>query len=629
MKATTRPRQLPDLNTLLNSGWLQHQQGKLIEAKAIYEKVLATHPAHSEALHLLGIIALDSSNPSLAIDLVTRSIESNPDNAAAYSSLGKALKAINQPDEAIVCYNTAISLRPKFAEVYYNKANLLQFLNRLDEAILSYDLAIKYHPKNAGAYCNKGQALYKLGRLHDAIESYDSAIALKNDHSGAYLGRGLAQQELRDFEKAVKNYDKAIEINSSLPEAYFNRAIALQNLKRFEAAIESYDRSIDLNADFVQAYLNRGVLHKEMGDLDKAISSYKHALKIQGNYADAYANLGMALKDLGSFVEANINLDKAIELDKGHAEAITAKSLALLLEGNYDEGWPLFEWRWKKVKLTNSIPPSCPLWLGEDSLLDKTILLRSEQGLGDTIQFCRYAKLVKSLGAKVVLEAPKALLELLTQLDYVDQVIEQGGKVPHVDYYCPLLSLPLAFKTNIESIPTPFKYLASHPQKLAQWSETLGSKTKLRVGLVWSGNKQHGNDRNRSISLAKIIQYLPEDIEFISLQKEVREEDKATLSLSSIQNFDVKILDFLDTAALCDLMDIVVSVDTSVAHLAASLGKPTWVLLPYVPDWRWLRNTDASPWYDSVKLYRQNEKRSWEDVFDRVRSDLLHFNGSF
>jgi ADP-heptose:LPS heptosyltransferase len=226
------------------------------------------------------------------------------------------------------------------------------------------------------------------------------------------------------------------------------------------------------------------------------------------------------------------------------------------------------------------------------------------------------------------LEAPKALLELLRQLDYVDQVIEQGSKVPPVDYYCPLLSLPHAFKTTIESIPAPFKYLSSHAHKLAQWSETLGSKKKLRVGLVWSGNKQHGNDRNRSISLAKIIQYLPENIEFISLQKEVREEDKATLSLSSIQNFDVKLLDFLDTAALCDLMDIVVSVDTSVAHLAASLGKPTWVLLPYVPDWRWLRDTDASPWYDSVKLYRQNERSSWDDVFDRVRSDLLHFNGS-
>jgi tetratricopeptide (TPR) repeat protein len=628
MKATTRPRQLPDLNSLFNSGWLQHQQGKLPEAQAIYEEVLSKQPTHSEALHLLGIIALDSSNPTLAIDLIAKSIESLPDNAAAYASLGKALKAIDQPDEAINCYNTAISLRPNFAEVYYNKANLLQFLNRLDEAVISYDLAIEHHPQNAGAYCNKGQALFKLGRLQDAIDSYDSAISLKNDHSDAYLGRGLAQLGLRNFEKAVKDYDKSIEINSSLPEAYFNRAIALQNLKRFEAAIESYDRSIDLKIDFAQAYLNRGVLEKEMGDLDKAIISYKHALKIQGNYADAYANLGMALKELGHFVEASINLDKAIELNKGHAEAITAKSLALLLEGNYEEGWPLFEWRWKKVKLTNSIPPSCPLWLGEDSLLDKTILLRSEQGLGDTIQFCRYAKLVKSLGAKVILEAPKALLELLRQLDYVDQVIEQGSKVPHIDYYCPLLSLPLAFKTNIASIPTPFKYLDSHPQKLAQWSETLGSKKKLRVGLVWSGNKQHGNDRNRSISLAKIIQYLPENIEFICLQKEVREEDKATLSLSSIQNFDVKLLDFLDTAALCDLMDIVVSVDTSVAHLAASLGKPTWVLLPYVPDWRWLRNTDASPWYDSVKLYRQNERRSWDDVFDRVRSDLLHFNGS-
>ena len=623
MNATNNRPNFTDSDRLFNLAWAEHQQGRLSEAKAIYEQVLLKKPFHSESLHLLGIIALEQGNPTSAIDLITKSIESEPGQAAAYASLGKAMHAINCPNDAINCYNLAIGLRPEFAEVHYNKANLLQTLNHLDDAVASYDLAIAHQPQNASAFYNRGQALHKLGRLQDAVQSYDAAIAIKNDHAEAFSGRGLVLLELQFSEKAVNDFNKAVELNSNNHEFYFNRAIALQQFKKNEAALESYDKSIELNADYAPAYLNRGVLLKERGDLYGAISSYKLAIAIDNNYVDAYANLGMALKEIGQFQEAHTNLDRAIKLNKNHAEAITAKSLTLLLEGNFKEGWQLFEWRWKKVKLANTLTFPCPLWLGDANLQNKTILLRSEQGLGDTIQFCRFAKLVKFLGAKVILEAPKALLSLLEQLEYVDELIEQGRAIPFVDYYCPLLSLPLALNTTIDSIPSPGKYLSSDPEKLATWSERLGPQNKLRVGLVWSGNKQHGNDKNRSISLAQLIGHLPTSIEFISLQKEVREEDQKTLSRSNIKSFSEHLNDFTDTAALCDLMDLVVSVDTSVAHLAGALGKPTWILLPHVPDWRWLLNTNLSPWYSAAKLHRQTSLDDWDSLLGEVALDLL------
>jgi tetratricopeptide (TPR) repeat protein len=523
MKVITRPRQLPDLNTLFNSGWLQHQKGKLPEAKAIYEKVLAKHPAHSKALHLLGIIALDSSNPSLAIDLITRSIESHPDNAAAYASLGKALNAISQPDEAINCYNTAISLRPNFAEVYYNKANLLQFLNRLDEAVISYDLAIEHHPQNAGAYYNKGHALFKLGRLQDAIDSYDSAISLKNDHSDAYLGRGLALFGLNQIDDAIDSYNSAINLNPKCAEAFWN------------------------------------------------------------------------------------------------------KSIALLITGNYLEGWQNYEWRWKlkdfKSQKRNFTQPT---WLGKECLRNQTILLYAEQGLGDIIQFSRFTQKIKEMGAIVLLESPKELINLFKTLKGVDQLIKFGTPLPAFDYQCPLMSLPLALNLTIDNIPFSEGYLSSDYQILNKWNLLLGPKVKPRLGIAWSGNKDHKNDRARSLKLSEIISYLPQEFECISLQKEIREYDNIIFEQSDIKQYSEYLENFSDTASLCELMDVIISVDTSVAHLAGALGKRTCVLLPFQGDWRWLFDCQKidSPWYKSLKLYRQDQKKEWPTVLTVLKHDL-------
>jgi len=329
-------------------------------------------------------------------------------------------------------------------------------------------------------------------------------------------------------------------------------------------------------------------------------------------------------RDLKQFDAAVTSFDKAIDLKPDFAEAYWNKSLTLLLTGDFDQGWRLYEWRWEREFPTSPIRNfQQPLWLGNETLAGKTILLHAEQGLGDTIQFSRYASLVADLGAHVIMEVAKPLLGLFAGLAGVSRLIAKGSPLPVFDYHCPLLSLPLAFKTELGSIPFPQQYLHVDASRLEQWSQTLGEKTRPRVGLVWSGSTTLINDHNRSIPLSLLIPQLPPDYQYVSLQKEVRDNDRPILQASTdILHFGDELSDFSDTAALCELMDVVISVDTSVAHLSGALGRPTWVLLPFVPEWRWLLDRDDSPWYASMKLYRQNTAGDWDSVFARVRADL-------
>ena len=323
--------------------------------------------------------------------------------------------------------------------------------------------------------------------------------------------------------------------------------------------------------------------------------------------------------------EAVANYDKAIAIKPDFSDAYWNKSIALLLCGEFKTGWELYEWRWKNEsndKFTSKSTFTQPLWLGVEPLKGKTILLHSEQGLGDTIQFCRYANLVKALGARVLMEVPKSLLSLLQDLEGIDELIEKGKLLPPFDYYCPLMSLPLAFKTELNTIPSLTPYFKNDSNKVAKWRGRLGEKTTPRIGLVWSGSVGHVNDHNRSLSLDALTQHLPNHFEYVCLQNEIRDSDKEALKKSSIRYFGAEINDFKESAALCEVMDLVISVDTSVAHLSGALGKPTWVLLPHTPDWRWLLDRDDSPWYGSVKLYRQSKDTKWEPVLQRLVKNL-------
>jgi tetratricopeptide (TPR) repeat protein len=571
------------LSTLINLSIVLIKLNKFENAEKLIHKSLLHYPKNKELL--MGLV-----------EIYSILIKYNPEYAEAHTNLGNSYKDLNMYDEALASYNHAINLNPNLAQAYSNRGSLQQDLKKYQEAVEDYEKAIEINPDFPDAYSCLGIALIELKRFDEALASFEQAIEINPNYANAYLNRGIALNELKQFDEALANYNRAIEINPSFAEAYSNRGNTLKELNRLDDALASYNQAIEIKPDFAEAYLNRGLLSEWLLHYRDAILDYDRAIAVQPNYLNAYFN----------------------------------KALCLLRIGDFKSGLNLYEWRWKVGELElRNLSFTQPLWLGDENIQNKTILLHAEQGLGDTIQFCRYAKLVKELGARVLLEVPKSLLDLLNGLEGVDQLIEIGKPLPDSDYHCPLMSLPLAFKTELASIPNRTPYLAAANNKHEKWAQKLGVKPKLLVGLVWSGNNMNSNDHNRSLTLKQLLPYLSDLCGYVSLQKEVREIDKQVLNGSNIKQFGDELNDFSDTAALCELMDLVISVDTSVAHLAGAIGKTTWVLLPHVPDWRWLLDREDSPWYPSIKIYRQTSPGDWDSVIQRVRQDLIEYSNNF
>lgn len=430
----------------------------------------------------------------------------------------------------------------------------------------------------------------------------------------------------QDFQRAIQFYDRAIALNPSHAEAYYKRGNALKNLGRLDAAAESYDQAIERKADYAYAYCNRGVVQQALGLTAAALSSYDQAIALDAADAMAHYNRALLMQDCSRWEEAMASYDRAIAIDPGFSDAQYNRSLTSLYLADFDEGWKGYEWRWKHAQRLSIGKPRNfrqPLWLGEEPIAGKRLLLYGEGGLGDTLQFCRYAAPCAALGASVILEVQPALLELLAPVEGVSQVIAAGSALPPFDYQCPLMSLPLAFKTTLGSIPAPTRYVRSDQAKVAQWRTRLGEPNRPRIGLVWSGNPNNAIDQRRSIRLADWVAHLPPQFQYFCLQKDIRETDRSALDSSPlITSFDDDSLDFANTAALCECMDLVISVDTSIAHLSGALGRRTWILLPFAPDWRWMRDRTDCPWYSTVELYRQSAAGDWNDVFTRVAADL-------
>ena len=546
----------------------------------------------------------------------------------AYLQQGLTLHNAGQLDQARVIYQDVLKVDAKNFDALQLSGNLAFQTQNFDAALKLLTEALTIDNTNASVYNNLGNVLKALMRLEEALVSYDKAIELRHDYAQAYSNRGNALKELNRLKEALVSYNTAIKFKPDYAEAYSNRGLVLKELKYLDESLVSFEKAIDLKPGYAEAYSNCGNVLFSINHLEEALSNYDKAIELKPDYAEPHSNRGLVLQSLNRIEEALLSFDKAIQLKQDYAEAFFNKSLALLVMGDFHNGFNGYEWRWKSESIKKNAGERLftqPLWLGNESIANKTILLWSEQGLGDSIQFCRYAKLVKSLGARVLLEVPQTLIDLMDSLEGVDILIGQGATLPEFEYQCPLMSLPLAFKTEPNSIPSLNPYLKSNAEKRELWGRRLGEKSKPRIGLVWSGSAGHKNDLSRSLRLAQLLEYLPPNFEYVSLQKEVREEDKSALTNSTIKNYGEQLIDFTDTAALCDLMDLFISVDTSVAHLAGALGKKTWILLPFSPDWRWLLDRDDSPWYESITLYRQGQDREYGTVLLRVGNDLLKY----
>ena len=472
---------------------------------------------------------------------------------------------------------------------------------------------------------DSGLAHHQAGRLQEAEHAYRQVLQVDPKNPDALHLLGVIASQVGKNEIAVDLIDKALAINPNFAEALSNRGNALQELKRYEDALASYDKALSIKPEIAEVLSNRGNVLKTLKRYDDALASYDKAISIRPDYAEALYNRGLALHELNRLDEAVASYDRAIAVKPDYADANWHKSLALLSSGDFRRGWRLYEWRWERLetkKYRRNFPQ--PLWLGKESLAGKTILLHSEQGFGDTIQYSRYARLVAGLGARVTMELPIQLMDLFKDLTGVSEWVAKGSPLPAFDYHCPLLSLPLAFDTDLATIPSFRRYLDVDAEHLAKWRARLGEQTRQRIGLVWSGSAEHKNDNDRSMALADLLPYLPPQYQYVSLQKEVRDEDKPVLAArSDILHFGDELKDFTDTAALCEQMHLIISVDTSVAHLAGALGKPVWILLAFRPDSRWLMERTDSPWYPSARLFRKEKIGAWDGVLERVKTELM------
>ena len=658
-----------EVSELISEGFDHQQLGRFEPARRAYEQAIELEPNCFDALHLLGVLyaqfrdfdraihffrsalTVEPSNPfvlfnranaygnlgmhDLALADLDFALALQPDNAEGLLTKGSSLKALGRNEDALACLDHLIKICPEFAKAHNNRGVVLKSLKRTTEALSSYAEAIALEPKYVDAFNNLGILLMDLGHSQQGVDSFDLAIALDPQNAEALNNRGNALNDLKRFEEALLSFDLAIAIKPDYAEAYSNRGNSLKWLMRLEESMASYDTAISLNDKLAEAYNGRGVLLQECGKLEEALECVEKAIALGENYADAVGNRANVLSEMRRFDQAFEGYESVIKDSPTNLRARWNRGLLCLLLGNYKAGWPLYENRWEKELCGIKRDLQSPEWLGEGVLEGKTVLLYAEQGLGDVIQFCRYASLVKKLAARVVLEVYPPLMGLLQGLDGVDELVEVGKPLPDFDYHCPLLSLPLAFRTELHNIPSPTPYLRADPLRASHWAKRLSGHKGLKVGVVWNGgfrpNKPElwGVNQRRNIELAAFAAALSEvDVDFFCLQKgdpaesEIRGSEGIFWPKNNFYNFASELSDFSDTAALIANLDLVISVDTSTAHVAAAMGKTTWILNRFDTCWRWLLDRQDSPWYDSVRLYRQDETRDWGPVLWRVAKDL-------
>ncbi len=526
--------------------------------------------------------------------LYARVLKAVPDHFDALHLLGLTKAQAGQMGEAYRLMSAALKINPQAPDAWMNLANVLHALKRDPEALDCLDRALTLRPGDLNALENRGNALLALGRSQDALASFNEVLTRNPRHGDVLRERGVAHAKLGRTDEALADFDAALALMPGHPGALYNRGNALLDLGRYADALAAFDGTLAAAPNHVQAWNNRG----------------------------------RALQALNRHAEAIASFDKAVALQKDYADAQFNRALSLLTLGDLPRGFAQYEWRWKRSGMTDTRRGyGKPLWLGEYPLARKTILLHAEQGLGDTIQFARYAPLLARSGATVVLEVQPELKTLLAGLDGVTACHARGEALPAYDVHCPLGSLPLALKTGPSSIPGNIPYLHADESRLAKWRSHIEVLPGKRVALAWAGNVSHANDRNRSIDLSMLETLFGLDgVSFLSIQRELRGDDANVLVRhASVTHLGGDLSDMADTAAVAALADLSISVDTSVVHLAGALGRPAWVMLPFAPDWRWTLNGESSPWYPQARLFRQHALGDWPSLLATLRAELARF----
>jgi tetratricopeptide (TPR) repeat protein len=594
------------------------------QALAGYDRALAVRPDHAEALSNRGVVLHKLGRIAEAIASYERALATRPTFVEALANRGNALAELGRREEALASYERALAVRPDHADVLFHRGGVLHELGRSDDALESYERALTARPDFAEARFNRAVLLQAGARHEAALADYDRVLALRPDHAEAHGNRGAVLNHLGRLDEAVASYDRAIAARPDYADAWSNRGQALQALRRYEEALASCERALALRPDHAEAWSNRGVVLQVRRRFDEALASYDRALALRPDWPAALNNRANTLAELARFKEAREQYDRALAFAPDYAEAGLNRAFLLLLLGEFEEGWRAYEWRRKTPTWTPRIFAQ-PEWAGENPS-GKTLLLYAEQGFGDTIQFVRYAGLVAARGARVVLAVQPALKELLADSDCAETVVAAGEPLPPFDLHCPLLSLPRRFATTAATIPADTPYIRPPSARVEAWKARLPHG--LRVGLAWSGHPSNSKDYDRSIPFEQLAPLLAlAGVRFVSLQKDVRASDApAFAACDRVIDLRAEFNDFSDTAAAIANLDLVITVDTAVAHLAGAMGKPTWILLPYVPDFRWQMDRADSPWYPTARLLRKSAAGDWGEVLAGVARQLGETN---
>jgi len=690
-----------------------HQAGNPRQAEQLYHQVLQADPAHAETHNLLGVLACQS--PDRLDEAVThfrQALHWRPDFPEAHNNLGNAfllkddldeaaaqyhqalrlrspyadalcnlgsvLLRQDKLDEALRCYQQALAAKPNSAEVCNNLGLVFERQDKLDEAICYYRQALRLNPDYADAHRNLGNALFRQEKLDEALGCYQQAFRLNPNSAQTCNNLGLALQHQEKLDEASRCYRQALQLKPDYAEAHSNLGNVLVRLEKLDEAAACYRQALRLNPNIAEAHNGLGCALQRQDQLDEAIRCFQEALRHRPNFPEAYSNLGNALVWRNELEEGSTCFEQALRLDPDFVSARWNRSFLWLLRGDFERGWPEYEWRWG-LPGAGRRHFAQPRWDGLP-LGGRTILLHAEQGQGDTLQFIRYLPLVKQGGGKVIVECQPPLLRLLANVPEIDDLLSQGSALPPFDVQAPLLSLPGILHTGLASIPAPVPYLHADTELTARWrwelrksrkSEVGSRKSEVRtpksedvqltsdirhptsdflVGIAWQGSPKYRFDRRRSIALTHFrpLAQVP-GVKLISLQKGPGTEqlsaleqrvdsgqwtvggDAKTPSTVHRPPFTVHHLGsrldeasgaFMDTAAIMKSLDLVISCDTVIPHLAGALGVPVWVALPLVPDWRWLLEREDSPWYPTMRLFRQTRYGQWEDVFERMAEEM-------
>lgn len=577
------------LTSLIDAALEAHQAGRLDAAEPFYREALALNPMHAKALHYFGVLQHQRGDHAFAAELMSDALKLDRTDAACWSNRGLVAAALGHLDEAMICYDQALQLQPDFADARNNFGVAQQAQGSFEDAIVQYRLALAVNPSLVDAHLNLGTALSKLGRYDEALVCYQNALSLNPRSAEAHFNAGNAHNAQGDHAAAIASFERALALRGDYAEAHVNLGSLIGKLGDYAGAESQYRRAVALKSNPTNLVCLGGSLGAQ-GRLDEEEGFYRHALALDPNYADAHQNLAWLL----------------------------------LKRGDYKQGWAEFAKRWRKSDYEAIAVPGVAEWHGEP-LDGRRLLLVGEQGFGDHFQFLRYARVLEQLGATVDICVREPLLPLAARIPGVHRAFS-GKPDGQYDFWVPMMSVPSCVGTELSTIPAEVPYVFADKTKIKAWRKRVDAagEPKRKLGLAWAGSPTFGNDRYRSMALADLSALSElENVAWFALQKGAAHDQLAGAPEAfRAHDFTTELRSFDDTAALIMNLDLVIAVDTGVAHLAAALGKPVWVLLPANSDWRWLEERGDSPWYPAMKLFRQTRLGDWAPVVNRVSEEL-------